>query len=31
MSCPCGSSLTLDRCCGAILDGATAPTAEALM
>jgi SEC-C motif-containing protein len=31
MSCPCGSGLALERCCGAILDGAPAPTAEALM
>jgi SEC-C motif-containing protein len=31
VTCPCGSALPLDRCCGAILDGKAAPTAEALM
>ncbi|MFN5454117.1 YchJ family protein, partial [Bradyrhizobium sp.] len=32
MSCPCGSDLPLDRCCGPYLSGdATPPTAEALM
>lgn len=31
MSCPCGSGLELDGCCGAILEGALAPSAEALM
>jgi SEC-C motif domain protein len=31
MSCPCGSTLPLDRCCGPLLDGEPAPTAEALM
>ncbi len=29
--CPCGSGQDLDDCCGAILAGAPAPTAEALM
>ncbi len=29
--CPCGSGLKLDDCCGAIIAGAPAPTAEALM
>ncbi|MBA4136964.1 MAG: hypothetical protein C0518_06575 [Opitutus sp.] len=29
--CPCGSGLDLDVCCGPILAGAPAPTAEALM
>jgi SEC-C motif domain protein len=30
--CPCGSGLSLDKCCGPHLDGtAAAPTAEALM
>jgi SEC-C motif domain protein len=31
MSCPCGSTLPLDRCCGPLLDGEPAATAEALM
>lgn len=31
MLCHCGSTLPFDRCCGPILDGAPAPTAEALM
>jgi SEC-C motif-containing protein len=31
MSCPCGSERPLDQCCGPLLDGASAPTAEALM
>ena len=30
-SCPCGSGHGLDACCGAIIAGAPAPTAEALM
>lgn len=30
-TCPCGSGLELDACCGPYLDGAPAPTAEALM
>lgn len=30
-SCPCGSGLHLDDCCGPYLDGEPAPTAEALM
>ena len=30
-SCPCGSGHDLDACCGAIIGGAPAPTAEALM
>lgn len=29
--CPCGSDQNLDDCCGPIIDGALAPTAEALM
>ncbi len=29
--CPCGSDQDLDHCCGAIIAGAAAPTAEALM
>lgn len=29
--CPCRSGKTLDACCGPYLDGAAAPTAEALM
>ncbi len=29
--CPCGSGLEFDACCGPILAGAPAPTAEALM
>ncbi|MBA1147311.1 YchJ family protein [Ectothiorhodospiraceae bacterium WFHF3C12] len=29
--CPCGSGHVLGRCCGPCLDGAPAPTAEALM
>lgn len=31
MSCPCSSGLPFDQCCGAILAGAPAATAEALM
>lgn len=30
-SCPCGSGEELDACCGPIIAGAPAPTAEALM
>jgi SEC-C motif-containing protein len=30
-SCPCGSGSTFEACCGPILGGAPAPTAEALM
>lgn len=30
-TCPCGSGHGLDACCGAIIAGAPAPTAEALM
>jgi SEC-C motif-containing protein len=30
-ACPCGSAQPLDRCCGPLLDGAAAATAEALM
>ncbi len=30
-SCPCGSGLDLDQCCGPIVDGALAKTPEALM
>jgi SEC-C motif-containing protein len=30
-SCPCGSKLEFDACCGPYLAGALAPTAEALM
>lgn len=29
--CPCGSGDALDSCCGPLLDGAAAPTAERLM
>lgn len=29
--CPCGSKYTFDECCGPIIAGAPAPTAEALM
>ena len=29
--CPCGSNQDLDDCCGALIAGAPAPTAEALM
>lgn len=29
--CPCGSGATYALCCGPLLDGAPAPTAEALM
>lgn len=29
--CPCGSGATLDACCGPILAGVPAPTAQALM
>ncbi len=31
MSCPCGSNLPFETCCGPILGGAPASTAEALM
>ncbi|MGW8483858.1 YchJ family protein [Microbacterium sp. NPDC055903] len=31
MRCPCSSGDTFDACCGPILDGAAAPTAERLM
>jgi SEC-C motif-containing protein len=31
MSCPCGKGPTLEACCGPILDGAPAQTAEDLM
>src|SRR6478735_2507978 len=31
MSCACGSGRSLAACCGPLLDGAAAPTAEALM
>jgi SEC-C motif domain protein len=31
MSCPCGSNLAFEECCGPILAGAPAATAEALM
>ena len=31
MTCPCGSGRPLDQCCGPIVDGAPAATAEALM
>lgn len=30
-ACPCGSGKPLDACCGPLIDGAPAPTAEALM
>ena len=30
-NCPCGSGLSYDSCCGPIIAGAPAPTAEALM
>ncbi|MCC7139615.1 MAG: SEC-C domain-containing protein [Planctomycetes bacterium] len=30
-ACPCGSGKDLDACCGPVLAGAPAPTAEALM
>lgn len=30
-ACPCGSGLVFDACCGPIIDGAPAATAEALM
>lgn len=30
-NCPCGSGRSLDECCGPIIAGAPAPTAEALM
>lgn len=30
-SCPCGSKTTFDACCGPLIAGAPAPTAEALM
>lgn len=29
--CPCGSMKTISECCGPIIEGAPAPTAEALM
>ena len=29
--CPCGSGLSFETCCEPLLDGAPAPTAEALM
>lgn len=29
--CPCGSKKTLQSCCGPFIEGASAPTAEALM
>ncbi len=31
MNCPCGSARNFDQCCGPLLAGAKAPTAEALM
>lgn len=31
LSCPCGSQLTLEQCCGRYHKGAPAPTPEALM
>jgi SEC-C motif-containing protein len=31
VTCPCGVGPSLEACCGPILDGAAAPTAEALM
>src|SRR5512143_2926493 len=31
MTCPCGRPAELESCCGPILAGAPAPTAEALM
>jgi SEC-C motif domain protein len=31
LMCPCGAGRPLDDCCGAIIAGAAAPTAEALM
>lgn len=31
LTCPCGSERELDACCGPIVAGAPAPTAEALM
>jgi SEC-C motif-containing protein len=31
MACPCGTGLSLDECCGPIIGGLSAPTAEALM
>ena len=30
-ACPCGSGVEFDRCCGPILAGQPAPSAEALM
>lgn len=30
-ACPCGAGETFGECCGPLLDGAPAPTAEALM
>ncbi len=29
--CPCGSNLSFEKCCGPIIDGEPAPTAQALM
>jgi len=29
--CPCGSGASLETCCGPVIDGSAAPTAEALM
>ena len=31
IECPCGSSITLDACCGLYIDGKLAPTALSLM
>lgn len=31
ISCPCGSKKTFEACCGLLIAGAPAPTAEALM
>ena len=31
MTCPCGSSLALTECCGPIIAGSPAPSAEAMM
>jgi SEC-C motif-containing protein len=31
IECPCGSSITLDACCGLYIDGKPAPTALSLM
>jgi SEC-C motif-containing protein len=30
-NCTCGSNISFEKCCGPILDGSLAPTAEALM